>query len=333
MNEKKGFLLLLIAFTALAISAMLSPFFAYIVGAMILAFVMREPHRLLRERIGKRPSAMILTLLSILLVVLPMILGGAMVADNARNVVSGLSNGTAFDFTQVEAFVSELTGQEFDLEASAASLIRQFSSTTLGSFTNIVSAIAGIALGVSLMIFLEYYFMKDGRDFIQWLIDFSPLPEDIERSLLKEVSRTTSAVLKGHLMVAIAQGLIAGFGFILFGVPNVAFWTFIMIILGVIPIIGSSIVWIPASFYLAISGEPVSGILLAVYGIVVVGLSDNFLRPYFVDSAADLNPSLIILGVIGGVTAFGPVGLFIGPVIFGIFKSVSKVFMKNYDDL
>jgi predicted PurR-regulated permease PerM len=333
MNEKKGFLLLLIAFTALAISAMLRPFFAYIVGAMILAFVMRGPYRFLRERIGKSSAAMILTVLSILLAVIPMILGGAMVADNARDVVSDLSNGTTFDFTQTEVFVSELTGQEFDPEASAASLIRKFSSTTLGSFTNIVSAVAGIALGVSMMVFLEYYFLKNGRDFIEWLIDFSPLPEEIERNLMREASRTTSAVLRGHLLVAIAQGLIAGFGFILFGVPNVAFWTFIMIILGVIPVIGSSIVWGPASVYLAISGEPLSGILLAFYGVVVVGLSDNFLRPYFVDSSADLNPSLIILGVIGGVTAFGPVGLFIGPVIFGIFKSVSKVFMENYDDL
>ena len=182
------------------------------------------------------------------------------------------------------------------------------------------------------MMFLMYYFLKDGRKLVRWVKDVSPLPEKLEVKLLEEISNTTYAVIKGHLFVSIAQGLIAGFGLWFFGVPNSGFWTFMMMILGLLPIIGSMLIWLPASVFLAFN-DPISGILLAIYGFVIVGMSDNFLRPFFVDKNADLHPAVIILGVIGGVILIGAPGLFIGPVIFGIMKSVLTVFMENYETL
>ncbi|WP_414837746.1 AI-2E family transporter [Candidatus Nanosalina sp. VS9-1] len=332
MNERKGFLLFLIGIFGTVVGLMLMPFLTYILGATILAFILRRPHFILQEKIGARPSAAVLTVSAILLAVLPIIFGGMAVADDATDLVDNINTTDTINLTSIEDEIERLTGQEIDIESNLARAVEEFSSATLGSFSRVVNIVANVGIGLSLMLFLVYYFLKDGRRLVRWVKDVSPLPESLENSLLREVSVTTSAVMKGHILVAIAQGIIAGVGLAFFGVPNYVFWTFIMMILGLLPIVGSMLVWLPAAGYLALT-DPVSGIMLALYGFIAVGLSDNFLRPLFVESSADLHPALIILGVIGGVVLLGAPGLFIGPVIFGVMKSILTVFMENYQDL
>jgi len=123
-------------------------------------------------------------------------------------------------------------------------------------------------------------------------------------------------------------------GLAITGVPNYAFWTFIMVILGFIPIIE---LWLygclPAAAYLFAIDRSAAAIFLFLYGMVIVGLTDNILRPIAVDRGSNLHPAVIIIGVIGGVYIFGAAGLFIGPIILGIFKAVLLVFKNNYEDL
>jgi len=184
-----------------------------------------------------------------------------------------------------------------------------------------------------LLIFLLYYLLKDGEKFVKWLRDTTPLPSDIQNQLYARVNKTTWAVIKGHVLVAVVQGLIAGLGLAITGVPNYAFWTFIMVILGFIPIIGTVVVWLPAAAYLFAIDRSAAAIFLFLYGMVIVGLTDNILRPIAVDRGSNLHPAVIIIGVIGGVYIFGAAGLFIGPIILGIFKAVLLVFKNNYEDL
>lgn len=332
MNERKGFLLFLIAVFGSIVALMLMPFFAYILGAAILAFIMRKPQRFLSERLGGRPAAAILTVFAIAVAILPLIFAGLAVAQDATGVIDRINTTDMTNLQQFEDIIYEYTGQEIDLQANLSEAVRDFSTATLGEFSRLVNIIASLGIGLSLMLFLLYYFLKDGRNLIQWVKDVSPLPRSLEDSLVQQVSETTSAVMKGHLFVSIAQALIAGVGLAVFGVPNYIFWTFIMMILGLIPIIGTMLVWLPAAVILA-TNDPIAGVMLALYGFTVVGLSDNILRPLFVDSSADLHPAVIILGVIGGVVLIGAPGLFIGPVVFGIMKSVLTVFMDNYEDL
>lgn len=333
MNERQGFLLgLILLFGAIA-ALMLKPFAPYIFGAMILSFVLRKPHFRLRETIGQRPSALLVTLSSIVLAVLPLVLAGAAVAEDARGLIEDVNRTDVVDFESIEDRFQELTGQEVDIQASITSAIQGFSTETLGSFSKFVSIFTQLLIGVSIMLFLTYYFLKDGQEFVEWLKDISPLPRDIEDDLHQRLELTTTAVMKGHILVAIAQGLVAGLGLAVFGVPNYIFWTFMMVILGVIPVVGSSLVWFPSSVYLFLSNEPVSALMLFLYGAIVVGATDNFLRPFVVDEEADLHPALIILGVIGGVYLFGVAGLFLGPIAFAVFKSVLTVFMESYRDL
>ncbi|MFB6144567.1 MAG: AI-2E family transporter [Candidatus Nanohaloarchaea archaeon] len=133
-----------------------------------------------------------------------------------------------------------------------------------------------------------------------------------QEMLHRSTSESVWAVVKGHVLMAFAQGILAGIGLYVFGIENVLFWTFMMILLGFIPMVGAAIVWLPAALYLFFTGEPVAGGLLIAYGAIIVGGADNFLRPMLVDDDADIHSFFIILGLIGGLSLFGPVGIFIG---------------------
>jgi len=137
-------------------------------------------------------------------------------------------------------------------------------------------------------------------------------------------------VLIGHVLVAVIQGVIAGVGLTLVGIPNAVFWTFVMVLLALIPLIGTFAVWAPASAYLAWTGNTTPAVALFVYGVFVVGISDEYLRPVLVNRYAKLGPSVIIVGVLGGLTVFGFMGIFVGPIIVGSLKAAIEVYDDHY---
>jgi predicted PurR-regulated permease PerM len=333
MNEQRGLILVLIGLLSAVTFMMVEPLLGYFLGAIILGFMMQPMQKKLRRVVGDRISAFLLVIFGILVVVLPILGIGAAVIEDAGNLAEDLEESEAINTTQIEQRLAEYTGQNFDIETSLDSFVSTFTNTTLGGFSQIVTTLTEIAIGVTLLIFLLYYLLKDGEKFVKWLRDTTPLPSDIQNQLYARVNKTTWAVIKGHVLVAVVQGLIAGLGLAITGVPNYAFWTFIMVILGFIPIIGTVVVWLPAAAYLFAIDRSAAAIFLFLYGMVIVGLTDNILRPIAVDRGSNLHPAVIIIGVIGGVYIFGAAGLFIGPIILGIFKAVLLVFKNNYEDL
>jgi predicted PurR-regulated permease PerM len=333
MNSQRGFLLLLVTSLLFVAGLMLKPFLGYLLGALILAFVLMPLQDRLKEHIGPRLSAFTLILLTFAVTTVPFLLIFNAVAGDAADVINEISSNPLVDLDRIEQLIQQHTGQEIDLNAEVREVLNRFVSLTIGSFSKILNLLSSLAIGFSVMLFVLFYLLKDGREFASYLKDLAPLPKDIMDRLEQKTYRTTWAVLKGHILVAITQGLVAGVGLWLTGVPNFAFWTFVMILLAFIPIIGAFVVWGPASLYLVSINRPMAGITLFIYGAIVVSLTDNFLRPLLVDNSADLHPGVILIGVIGGVYVFGATGLFIGPIIFGVLKAVLEVFKNNYDTL
>ncbi|MFW5919396.1 MAG: AI-2E family transporter, partial [Halanaeroarchaeum sp.] len=137
-------------------------------------------------------------------------------------------------------------------------------------------------------------------------------------------------VIFGHVAVGIVQGIVAGVGFFVTGVPNAVFWTAVMVVLAMVPLVGTIPVWGGAVVYLYLTNEPGFAIGLFIYSVVVVGLTDDYLRPFAVDRYAKLNPAVILLGILGGAYAFGVMGLFFGPVILGALKASLRVLSDDY---
>ncbi|MFB6208896.1 MAG: AI-2E family transporter [Candidatus Nanohaloarchaea archaeon] len=333
MEARKAFLLVMLGVLAWISYHMVEPFLAYLVGAALIAFVLRPLHARTSRYIPERISAFLLVFLSVFLAIVPFLVAASAIIEDARDLGGDIENTTAVNMTEIEQRFEELTGRDVELRESIDRGVENFLDGALGGFSRVLSFVTGLTIGLTLMLFFMYYLVMDGGKLVEWIKEALPMEPEIEEKLFNDIERTTWAVMKGHVFVAIVQGLIAGLGLFLTGVPNYIFWTFVMVLLGFIPIIGSFVVWGPASVYLFLTGEAFSALFLALYGVVVVSLTDNVLRPFAVDRKADIHPAAILIGVIGGVYLFGAVGLFIGPIILGIFKSILVTTKNTYKDL
>lgn len=333
MNERKGFLLAVIALLSFVGYLMVKPFMGYIFAAILLSFLLTPLQKRISKRIDERVTALLLVAFSMVLFVLPFIFTAAAVIDDARGLSQDVNRSQIINTSYLEQKVMAYTGFNVDVESNLNSASQQFMSSTFGNFSQIIGVFADITVGLSVMLFLMYYLLKDGQKLVGWLGEAAPFSEEIKQSMKTQINDTTWAVIKGHVLIAVTQGLIAGIGLAITGVPNYALWTFVMVLLGFIPVIGTIIVWLPAAGYLFLVGEPARSFFLLLYGFTIVGLTDNVLRPLIVDRAANLHPAIVLIGVIGGVYLFGAVGLFIGPILLGVLKAVVLVFKNNYQDL
>jgi len=342
MNRGQSFLLLLIALVALLTLFIVSPFIEYVIASVILAYVLFPFHEFLSERLApiaegrsaltvratEMASAVALILGSIVAVIIPFAYISFVFVQDLTAIAAGESD---IDVVAIEARIAELTGEQFDIEGWFVTTGDVLLDTLFGGLGGILTSALRASLGLALALFLLYYTLMDGPRFVSWLRSMIPLPADVTGDLLTKVDATTKGVVIGHISVALLQALIAGAGLWAAGIPNVVFWTFVMAILALLPLIGAFLVWGPAAAYLVVIDEMTAGILLAVYGVAVVSMVDNYARPLVIDQQAHLNPGIILVGVFGGVYSIGFTGLFVGPIVIGVLAATLETFREDYD--
>lgn len=335
MNVRRGFLLSLIALLLLVSFALIQPFLQYVFLALLLAFVLYPLQRRLESRTRQGIAALILVVGAVIAFFIPFVVIGATVAGDAMQLAQQLQSGGfgGFGLTGVESLIQQYTGQQVDIASRLSSYASGAAETVASSAPGVFSTITHLLVGLGLMVFLVFFLLKDGEKLYAWIRTVTPLPATVQDDLYTSLNDITWAVLLGHVLVAIVQGGIAGLGLIVTGIPNAVFWTFIMIVLSLIPVVGSILIWGPAAIYLVTSGQTVAGVGLAIWGLIVVSATDDFLRPILVDRHAEINPSIIIVGVIGGVYLLGFMGLFIGPILVGALKVVLEIFNEYYAEL
>lgn len=332
MNQRRAFLLLTIAVSSLLALLVFLPFVEYIIASALLGYVLYPFKQRLEPYVGNRIASFIPIVFAFLLLVVPITFASVVVVQDAVEVTRNIDE-TTLDFTTIEDTIREYTGETVDISEYVTSAGQRFARALVGSLSQVFGLVSRVLLGTTLFVFLLYYVLKDGEGFVDWSKAASPLPPDITDRLYDRLGEMTQAVVYGHLLVALVQAVLTGAGLVAVGVPNPLFWTFIMVFLGILPIVGVFLVWGPASVYLAATGEVGAGVALAVYGVSIVGLSDNYLRSYLVDRDTGLNPGVVLVGVLGGVYAMGIIGLFVGPVILGAFSATVAVYKNNYAEL
>ncbi|MFT4944749.1 MAG: putative PurR-regulated permease PerM [Halovenus sp.] len=307
------------------------PFVEFLLLAVLLAYPLRPLQRRFEGHLGPKLTAGGLVLVATLAIVLPMLALLRVVVREVRSFLDRIESGE-IAFKQLEAEIASLTGREIDLRESLQSAIESAGVGTVDGVLGLFQTLTSLLIGLALTLFLLYYFLKDADRFNGWLRATSPLPDRIYDELHREFDDVMWAVLVSHVFIAVVQGVVAGIGLIVLGVPNAVFWTAAMVILAVLPIIGSFLVWGPAALYLFSIGQPLAGGVLFVYGLIVVSLCDDFLRPLVIERYTEsrLNPGAIVLGVIGGVYLLGFIGIFFGPVIIGSLRAVLDVYRREY---
>jgi predicted PurR-regulated permease PerM len=199
----------------------------------------------------------------------------------------------------------------------------QFLQHWLLSVTGATTArIGSTLLGLGIMTIGMYYFFKDGPGMIRTLMRLSPLDDQYERQLIGEFDAVSRAVVVATLLSAVVQGLLAGIGYYFAGVGSVFLLMMLTMVFAMIPFIGAAAVWIPAALWLAFNDHMVAAVILGIYGACIVSMADNVIKPLILHGQSRLHPLLALLSVLGGVTALGPIGILVGPMVVSFLQAL-----------
>ena len=190
---------------------------------------------------------------------------------------------------------------------------------------NLLSVIAKTAL----MLYLLFFFLRDGDDLVGVLGDAIPMGVSRQRTLFSQFASVTRATLKGSLLIGLVQGALGGLLFFALGLRAAVFWGVIMAMLSLLPLVGPAIVWAPAAIYLMLTGSITKGIILVIGGALVVGTADNVLRPLVVGRETRMPDYMVLLSTLGGLSVFGAAGFVAGPVLAALFLSVWDMFAQE----
>jgi predicted PurR-regulated permease PerM len=339
---RRTFVLVTLVILGWALFSMLEPLWTTLGWAAVLAFLLHPLHERLTSKLKGRASlsAGILTALTPFFVMAPIAFLGVVFARQVANILSEMSKMTLTypdllarldtipivggavrwmrDTTPVSA--EQVKGWVMD---SAQTVLK--SAASMGG--SLALGIVGSLVGFFMMLFLLYFLLRDGRVMLQRLIGFIPMEPRPRGQLISYLGDVTRAVVFGSVATALIQGLFAGFGFALVGLPSPVVFGVLATIAAFLPV-GSAIILVPAVLYLMFQGQWGAAIFLGVWS-AGVGVMDNFLRPYLTAKQAEVSTLAVFVGAIGGASAFGILGLVIGPVLLGFIAALLQFAEKG----
>jgi predicted PurR-regulated permease PerM len=209
--------------------------------------------------------------------------------------------------------LEQLRSQQFIEER-----LKNMSGTLARQTWGVASGVVGAIVQAIFVIFTMYYLFRDGEQIARALPEVLPLETEQSEEIITRTKDVISASVYGVLVIAAIQGTLGGLAFLVLGLPSALVWGVAMTLLSMIPLAGAFVVWAPAALFLAVTGSWVKALLLTVWGAVVIGSIDNFLRPKLVGEKTKLHELFIFFSVLGGLQVFGILGIVLGPVVLAI---------------
>ena len=208
-------------------------------------------------------------------------------------------------------------------------------SRELGNFTAsqvgiITKNVFFVLLNVVLMFFLIFIFLKDGRKIYEFLYRIAPLEENNKRSIFRQINETLSAVIRGQLLTSLTQALVAGTIFWILGLPIPIFFAAATFITSLVPVLGAASVWVPLCIYLVMLQQYVRAAVLFFFGLLVISLIDNLIKPALIGEKTKLPYFLLFFGILGGLKLYGLMGIFLAPVVLSLFFALVKIYQEKY---
>lgn len=224
----------------------------------------------------------------------------------------------------------------FTSPKATADLIAIVSSFTSNISVFMLSWIKGLFFNLPLILFqiiitlFTFFFALRDQDLLSsYLTSVSPFPREYQAKFAQKFKEVVNSVIFGQIVVGLVQGAVSGIGYFVLGVPHALLFTILTTLAGVIPVIGPWLVWIPVDISLFLTGDPLTGILLLVYGLFVINLVDPLLGPQIVGRGIKMNSAVVLIGMIGGLYAFGALGLIIGPLILAYLFLVIEFYKEG----
>jgi predicted PurR-regulated permease PerM len=332
--EDKSFLLLLLL-VSVAFFWVLWPFFGAVFWAAVLAIIFAPVYqRLLRTLSRRRVPAALFTLLVILvLVILPVGVITALLIQEAASVYQRMQSGelsVALYFRQIyDVLPAWVTGLLDRFGMNNFSLVQQRITESLtkgGQFfaaqaLNIGQNTFDFLVSFFVMLYLLFFLLLDGAALSARIRDAVPMDAEIKRRLMARFTTVTRATVKGNIVVAALQGALGGLIFWLLDVHAPVLWGTLMAFLSLLPAVGAALVWLPVAIYFLVTGNTGQGLVLIAFGVLVIGLVDNLLRPLLVGKDTKMPDYVVLVSTVGGMALFGPNGFVIGPLVAAMFMA------------
>lgn len=334
------FALVSLSLLGLAVFWMLKPFLAPLLWAALLAVLLFPANRTLRRGLGGRPAlaALLLTAAVVLIIVFPTALLVSLFVTQASDLAMRLQ-GMARDYqiarpSDVLAlpvvdhaihWVTDrlpISGEQAQtwLVQAGQHVLQTALSVTGTLFTSAVSVVANVLMAI----FLFFFFLRDGERMLARGLNLVPLEERRKNHLVAHLSAVLVAIVLGSLVTAVVQGSLVGVAFAIAGLPAPVVFAALAMIASLIPVVGSALVWVPAALVLASQQRWGWAVFLTVWCVGLVHSSDNVVRPLFISSRARISTLPVFIGLLGGVSAFGAIGMFLGPVLVALVLAVAE---------
>ena len=330
--QQKVFLFLLVIVT-LGFFWILTPYSGAVFWGIVLAILFIPLYRRLLRATGHKPNlAAMLTLLSIVvMVIIPVGLISASLVQQAAGVYEMMKTGHIDFGKYFSQIINALPGwvvrllERFDLtsiaslQAKLTSIASQVSQVTAKYALDFASNTFDFLVGMTIMLYLLFFLLRDGHSLAGRIKTAVPLSRQYKQRLFGNFTTVIRATVKGNVLVAIAQGALGGLIFWILHVQAPLLWAVVMAFLSLLPAVGAAIVWAPVAVYFLVTGAVWQGVALILFGVFVIGLVDNLLRPLLVGKDTKMPDYVVLLSTVGGMALFGLNGFVIGPVIAALF--------------
>ena len=333
-------ILVLLVLVTLALGSILLPFYAAIMWGLILSLLFTPLHRWLLPKLGRRPTVTALCTMSIvlLIVILPLMLVLLLLAQEAAWLYQGLQSGEinpALYFHRAFNRMPEWAGAILDrfglvnfatLQRRLTAAMAQGSQFAATQVFNIGQNTFEFVVSLCIALYLAFFLIRDGDTTVRAIGRMIPLAPVHRQKLWHKFATVVRATVKGNLLVALIQGALGGLAFLALGVKGALLWAVLMAALSLLPAVGAALVWLPVALYFLITGAIWQGMALTAYGVLVIGLVDNLLRPVLVGKDTRMPDYVVMITTVGGMAVFGINGFVLGPLIAAMFLSVWHIF-------
>ena len=331
---------LLLAGLGYLVWRIVTPLWQPLLWATLLGSLLAPANSRLAARLGGRArlASVITTILTVVLFMLPVALIAGAVAAQAAQLLHKLNgrapqatDASTLDLTQVpwleqpldwlgkHAGISIIQVQDWLI--AAGKHVLQFLASSGGTF---VLGALGTLVSFLLMLFVLFFVLRDGPMLAQNVVRMLPIEERMRGKLWQHLRDVTRAVFMGIGVTALVQGMLVGIGFWIAGLPSALVFGVLAALFALVPLVGTVIVWGPGVLYLASQGDYGHAIFLTLWGTIAVGMVDNFLRPLLISGRAEVPTLAVFVGVMGGLQAFGFIGLFVGPIVLGLLVALFR---------
>lgn len=308
--------------------ALFAPFLVPIALAFMAAIVTKPVHQWILNHVNKRKSlaAALATIFVLVVILAPLGFIVSQVTIESYQFYSDARDGS-FDTSLVTSSITQPIQRIFpNFDLDVESMVRDVSESLVTNARTIFSNTAKIALAAFITIVALFYMLRDGETFRRAIVRLSPLNDTYDNDIIEKVEQAVNSVVRGSLFTALLKGVLAAGGFAVFGVPHPVLWGALTIFVSFLPGVGAGLTLIPAVAYLFLQNSVGASIGLAVWGALVVGLIDNILMPIVVGKGFTVHPLIVLLSVLGGIVFFGPVGIFLGPLVIALLSALLEIY-------